>query len=118
MARIHPMGMCLDPVCVGAQSCLTLCNPVDCSAPGFSTHGIFWSGLPFPTPGDNPDPGIEPVSLASPALAGNSLPLAPPQKPSSPLLRPAAQKWSPGPLCTWYNQTRKLFRLLIRSPDP
>ena len=29
-----------------------------------------WSELPFPTPGDLPDPGIEPVSLASPALAG------------------------------------------------
>ena len=29
-----------------------------------------WSGLPFPTPGDLPDPGIEPVSLMSPALAG------------------------------------------------
>ena len=30
----------------------------------------YWSGLPFPTPGDRPDPGIEPVSLVSPALAG------------------------------------------------
>ena len=29
-----------------------------------------WSGLPFPTPGDLPDPGIEPESLVSPALAG------------------------------------------------
>ena len=29
----------------------------------------FWSGFPFPTPGDFPDPGIEPASLASPALA-------------------------------------------------
>ena len=29
----------------------------------------FWSGLPFPTPGDLPNPGIEPVSLVSPALA-------------------------------------------------
>ena len=30
----------------------------------------FWSGLPFPTPGDLPDPGIKPTSLASRALAG------------------------------------------------
>ena len=30
----------------------------------------FWSGLPFPTPGDLPDPGIEPTSLMSPALVG------------------------------------------------
>ena len=29
-----------------------------------------WSELPFPTPGDLPDPGIEPTSLTSPALAG------------------------------------------------
>ena len=30
----------------------------------------YWSGLPYPSPGDLPDPGIEPKSLASPALAG------------------------------------------------
>ena len=30
----------------------------------------YWSGVPFRTPGDLPDPGIEPVSIASPALAG------------------------------------------------
>ena len=28
----------------------------------------YWSGLPFPSPGDLPDPGIEPQSPASPAL--------------------------------------------------
>ena len=54
------------------QFCLTLCNPVDCSPPGSSVHGILpqWSGLPCPPPGDLPDPGIEPVSLTSQALAG------------------------------------------------
>ena len=36
---------------------------------GFSRQES-WSGLPFPTPGDLPDPGIQPMSLASPALAG------------------------------------------------
>ena len=30
----------------------------------------YWSGLPFPPPGDLSDPGIKPLSLASPALAG------------------------------------------------
>ena len=30
----------------------------------------YWSGLPFPTPEDLPNPGIKPASLASPALAG------------------------------------------------
>ena len=54
--------------------CSTRWDPMDCSLPGFSVHGIFeqeyWSGLPFPTPGDLPDPGIEPASIVSPALAG------------------------------------------------
>ena len=40
-----------------------------------------WSGLPFPPPGDLPDPGIEPMSLSSPTLADDYLPLAPPGKP-------------------------------------
>ena len=58
-----------------AQSCPTLCDPMDCSPPGSSDLGIFqarthWSGLPFPPPGDLPNPGIEPTSLMSPALAG------------------------------------------------
>ena len=35
---------------------------------GFSRQE-YWSGLPCPPPGDLPDPGIEPVSLMSPALA-------------------------------------------------
>ena len=30
----------------------------------------YWSGLSHPSPGDPPDPGIEPTSLMSPALAG------------------------------------------------
>ena len=41
----------------------------------------YWSGLPFSPPGDLPNPGIEPASLASPALAGGSLPPMPPRKP-------------------------------------
>ena len=36
---------------------------------GFSRQK-YWKGLPFPPPGDLPDPGIEPASLASPVLAG------------------------------------------------
>ena len=36
---------------------------------GFSRQD-YWSGLPFPPPGDLPDPGIEPASLACPAMAG------------------------------------------------
>ena len=56
------------------QSCPTLCNSMVCSPPGSSVHGFsrqeYWSGLPFPTPGDLPDPRMEPGSLASPASAG------------------------------------------------
>jgi len=36
---------------------------------GFSRQE-YWSGLPFPPPGDLPNPGIEPTFLTSPALAG------------------------------------------------
>ena len=36
---------------------------------GFSRQG-YWSALPFPPPGDHPNPGIEPTSLMSLALAG------------------------------------------------
>ena len=49
----------------------------DCQAPlstGFSRQE-YWSGLPFPPPGNLPDPGIKPASLASSALQANSLPL-------------------------------------------
>ena len=54
------------------QLCLTLCHPTDCNpslSMEFSRQG-YWSGLPFPPPGDLPNPGIEPMSLGSPALAG------------------------------------------------
>ena len=37
-----------------------------------------WSGVPFPSPGDLPNPGIEP---RSPALQANTLPSEPPKKP-------------------------------------
>ena len=32
----------------------------------------YWSGLPFPSPGDLPNPGTDPVSPMSPAIAGGS----------------------------------------------
>ena len=57
---------------------------MDCSPPGFSkgfSRQEYWSGLPFPAPGDLPNPGIEPESLMSPDWQAGSLPLAPPGKP-------------------------------------
>ena len=44
------------------------------------TRQEYWSGFPYPPPGDLPDPGIEPVSPASPALAGDFFTTAPPGK--------------------------------------
>ena len=58
------------------KSCFTLCDPIDGSSPGSSIHRIqspgknTRMGLPFPPPGDLPDPGIKPVSFTSLALAG------------------------------------------------
>ena len=46
----------------------------------FSRQG-YWSGLPFSSPVDLLDPGIKPMSLASPALAGGFLTTEPPGKP-------------------------------------
>ena len=43
---------------------------------GFSRQE-YWSGLPFPPPGDLPDQGIEPASPVSPALQADSLPAEP-----------------------------------------
>ena len=69
--------------CQVAQSCLTLCEPMDCSLPGSSIHGIsqtrILEWLPFPSPGNLLDPGIEPMS---PILAGRFFTTVPPGKPS------------------------------------
>jgi hypothetical protein len=56
------------------SSCLTLCDTINCSPPVAPLSMEFyrqeyWSGLPFPTPGDLRDPGMNPPSLASPVLA-------------------------------------------------
>ena len=65
-----------------AQSCLTLCDPMDCSPPGSSIYGIFqtrileWIATLFS--GDLPNPGIE---SGSPALQADSLPSEPPGDP-------------------------------------
>ena len=64
-----------------AQLCPTLCDPMDCSSPGSSIHGIFqarileWIAI---SPGDLPGPGIKP---RSPALQADALPSDPPGKP-------------------------------------
>ena len=61
-------------VCVCAQSCLILCNPMNHSPSGSSVHVIFQARIlewvPFPTPEDLSVPGTESTFLVSPALAG------------------------------------------------
>ena len=62
-----------------AQSCPTLCDPVD-----YTVHGILQARIlewvAFPSPGDLPNPGIKP---GSPALQADSLPAEPPGKPKN-----------------------------------
>ena len=66
--------------CEYIQSCLTLCDPMNCNSPGFSVHEAvlaeLWSGLPFSPPGDLPNPGIKPASPVAPELQVDSLPLS------------------------------------------
>ena len=75
--RFFPLGCACD------QSCPIFCNPMHCithQAPlsvGFSRHE-YWSGLPFPSPGDLADPGF---GAGSPTLQLDSLPSEPPGNP-------------------------------------
>ena len=74
-------GKCAVLCCAKSlQSCPALWDPMDCSPLGSSGHGIIptwcWSGLPFPPPGNLPNPEIEPMSSAAAALAGRFLSLA------------------------------------------
>ena len=58
--------------CTGIQQVCATLGAAACQAPpsmGFSRQED-WSGLPCPPPGDLPNPGMEPASLTSPALAG------------------------------------------------
>ena len=68
-----------------AQSCLTPCDHMDCSHQAPLSMEFFRQGngseLPFPSPRDLPNPGTEPRSLVSPALAGGFFTTVPPGKP-------------------------------------
>ena len=65
------------------QSCLTLCDTMDCSPPGSSVHGVLqarileWVAVPSSRESSRP----KRVSLTSPKLVAGSLPLAPAGKP-------------------------------------
>ena len=65
---LSPVQLACGPRTVALQAPLSM---------GFSRQG-YWSGLPFPPPGDLPDSGIE---LTSPPLAGGFFTTDPPGKP-------------------------------------
>ena len=88
----HIISALLTP---GIHSCMFSCSVLsdslqtsDCGLPGSSVLLPFWkkywSGLPFPPPGDLPDLGIEPTSPLSPALAGRFFTTEPQESPLTP----------------------------------
>ena len=59
-----------DSTCLHAQVHLTLYDPMGCSPLSIRlSWQEIWTGLPFPSPGDLPDPGIKPVSPAKQAVS-------------------------------------------------
>ena len=83
--KIFPLGFIVSMhTCVHAYLCLTLGNPMDCSSPGSSVHGIFqvrileW--IAISSFRESSQPGIKPVSPGSPALAGGFFTTEPPGK--------------------------------------
>ena len=78
---------------------------MDHSLLGSSVHGIFQArilgGLPCAPPGHLPNPGIEPLSLMSPALAGRFLTLVPPGKPISKVMSNSFSSAQPFPVSWW-----------------
>ena len=71
---LYCVCVCVCVCVLFSQLCPTLCDPIYSSLPSSSflesSRQEYWSGLPWPSPGDLPDPRIEPLSLMSPALAG------------------------------------------------
>ena len=67
------------------QSCPTLCDPITVAhhapLPTEFSRQEYWSGLPFPSPGNLPDPGIKPTSLVLPVLADRFFTTEPPGRP-------------------------------------
>ena len=105
----HPPTPCLGvrAAHLRAQSCPTLCSPMDCSPPDSSVHGIFpgkntGMGCHFLLRGIFPSPGIEP---ASNTLAGGFLTTAPPGKPAHSDFLPECTVWNGTEsfIATWMN---------------
>ena len=82
MLRLPRLHLCVHCDVIVTQSCSTLCSHWTVALQGSSVHGIlqqeYWSGLPFPSPRDLPDPWIKPMF---PTLQTDSWPSEPPGKP-------------------------------------
>ena len=86
---VYPFGLCVYVcTCMHGQSCLTRCDPMNCSPAGSSVHGIFQARILEQVPisfsrGDRPDSGIKLASLVSSAFhwLADCLPLVPLGKP-------------------------------------
>ena len=81
-----PLISLVSVLCLVAQLCPTLGDPMDYSVPGSSVYEDspgkeYWGGLPCPLPGDLPNPGIEP---RSPSMQVDALLSEPLEKLSSP----------------------------------
>ena len=75
-------NVCVCVCVLVAKSCPTLCDSMDCSPPGslsvqFSRQE-YWSGLPFPSPGNLPNPGIKPGSNGCPLFQPSDVVATPP----------------------------------------
>ena len=80
-------------LCVCAQSCLTLCDPMDSSVHGiFQARILEWVSIFYSR--EFPDPGIEPTSFTSPKLAGWFFTTAPCRKPNIRLRVIKSKCWS------------------------
>ena len=102
-------------------SCVQLCDPMNCSLPGYSVHRReYWSVFPCLPPGNIPDPGIKPCLRHLLHWQEGSLPLAPPGKPQVlPGLPDYVGKsrlvvWD-GPGANWKDQLQELSLVLRLS---
>ena len=107
-------------VCVLTQWCPTLCDPMDCSRPGSSVHGDsprkeYWSGLPCPSAGDLPNPGIEP---RSPTLQVDSLPSEPQGRSGEAQMGERFQSSQPGARATVSTKSVMTLTLAYSGPTP
>ena len=81
VSNITTAGVIEASVLTHAQCPQLLCPVQPCDSMGFLRQE-YWSALPWPLVGDLPNPGIEPASPVSPALAGGVFMTAPPGKQS------------------------------------